>query len=157
MDQHSPNSKFEVKELKITYDPIETKWTKMTPKSLRKKITQIQEYTKTDPKKAINEIAKIYLRHRELPVLNNYLCLSYEAIGNLESVERLQLEITRHFQDIYLQKQITLPFAYIKENLIKSKKYLNIKSDLQSLYPEREVFSFHRVSCFPEYLGHILL
>ncbi|MCI5140084.1 MAG: hypothetical protein D3922_17125, partial [Candidatus Electrothrix sp. AR1] len=51
MEQHSPNRKLEVKELKITYDPIETKWIKMKPKLLRKKVTQIQEYTKSDPQK----------------------------------------------------------------------------------------------------------
>jgi hypothetical protein len=77
MKPDSPQSKLEVKELKITYEGIETEWTRMTPKSLRKKVQQIHGYTQTDPKRAIQEIAKIYLRHQELPILNNYLTLSF--------------------------------------------------------------------------------
>jgi len=68
------------KEINITYDGIETKWTKMTPRVLRRRVEQIYEYLPTDPQRAINEILTIYLKHKELPVLNSYLCQAYGAI-----------------------------------------------------------------------------
>jgi hypothetical protein len=142
MKKHSPNGKLEVKELKITYDPIETKWTKMTPKSLRKKITQIQEYTKTDPKKAIQEISKIYLRHRELPVLNNYLSLSYEALGDAENVDKITIKTYKSFPRYLFAKTNYAHICLRKGEMDKFEEIFEYKSDLQSLYPERNVFHY---------------
>jgi hypothetical protein len=142
MEQHSPQRKLEVKELKITYDPIETKWTKMTPKSLRKKVTQIHEYTQSNPKRAINEIATIYLRHKELPVLNNYLCLSYEAIGDLESVEKITIRNYTSFPRYIFAKTNYASICLHKGELDKIKEIFEYKSDLQSLYPKRKIFHF---------------
>ncbi|MCI5122274.1 MAG: hypothetical protein D3908_14020, partial [Candidatus Electrothrix sp. AUS4] len=142
IDQHSPQGKLEVKELKITYEAIETKWTRMTPKSLKKRVTQIHEYTKSDPKRAINEIAKIYLRHRELPVLNNYLCLSYEAIGDIESVEKITVRNYRSFPRYLFAKTNYAAICLRKGELDKIKEIFEYKSDLQSLYPERNVFHY---------------
>ncbi len=142
MKQHSPKRKLEVKELMITYDPIETKWTKMTPKSLRKKITQLHEYTQSDPKRAINEIAKIYLRQKELPVLNNYLCLSYEAIGDLESVEAITTRNYKSFPRYLFAKTNYASICLRKGELDKIKEIFEYKSDLQSLYPKRKIFHF---------------
>ncbi len=148
MKQPLPNSKLEVKELKITYDPIETKWTKMAPKSLRKKIIQIHEYTQSDPKRAINEIAKIYLRQKELPVLNNYLCLSYEAIGDLESVEKITVRNYTSFPRYIFAKTNYASICLHKGEVDKIKEIFEYKSDLQSLYPKRKVFHFTEFLAF---------
>lgn len=148
MKQHSPKSKFEVKEIKITYDPIETKWTKMTPKSLRKKVTQIHEYTQTDPQRAIQEISKIYLRHKELPVLNNYLCLSYEAIGDIESVEKITFTNYMSFPRYIFAKTNYASICLRKGEVDKIKDLFEYKSDLQSLYPERKIFHFTEFLAF---------
>ena len=148
MKPDSPQGKLEVKELKITYEGIETKWTRMTPKSLRKKVTQIHEYTKSDPKRAIQEISKIYLRHQELPILNNYLCLSYEAIGDLESVEKIAVKNYKSFPRYLLAKTNYASICLRKGELDKIKEIFEHKSDLQSLYPERKVFHYTEFLAF---------
>jgi len=148
MKQHSPQKKLEVKELKITYDPIETKWTRMTPKSLRKKVTQIHEYTQTDPKRAIQEIAKIYLRHKELPVLNNYLSLSYQAIGDTENVDKITVKTYKSFPRYLFAKTNYAHTCLRKGEMDKFEEIFEYKSDLQSLYPERKVFHYTEFLAF---------
>jgi hypothetical protein len=148
MKQHSPQKKLEVKELKITYEGIETKWTKMTPKSLRKKVTQIQEYTQSDPQKAIQEISKIYLRHRELPILNNYLNLSYQAIGDTENVDKITVKTYKSFPRYLFAKTNYAHTCLRKGEMDKFEEIFEYKSDLQALYPEREVFHYAEFLAF---------
>jgi len=148
MKQHSPQSKLEAKKLKITYEGIETKWTKMTPKSLRKKVTQIQEYTQSDPQKAIQEISKIYLRHRELPILNNYLNLSYQAIGDTENVDKITVKTYKSFPRYLFAKTNYAHTCLRKGEMDKFEEIFEYKSDLQSLYPERKVFHYTEFLAF---------
>ena len=148
MKQHSPQRKLEVKELKITYEGIETKWTKMTPKSLRKKVTQIQEYTQSDPQKAIQEITKIYLRHRELPILNNYLNLSYQAIGDIENVDKITVKTYKSFPRYLFAKTNYAHTCLRKGEMDKFEEIFEYKSDLQALYPEREFFHYTEFLAF---------
>ncbi|WPD24445.1 MAG: hypothetical protein SD837_07740 [Candidatus Electrothrix scaldis] len=142
MKPDSPQGKLEVKELKITYEGIETKWTRMTPKSLRKKVEQIRELAKNNPQRAIQEISKIYLRHQELPILNNYLCLSYQAIGDAENVDKITVKTYRSFPRYLFAKTNYAHTCLRKGEVDKFEEIFEHKSDLQSLYPERKVFHY---------------
>ncbi|WP_446008127.1 tetratricopeptide repeat protein [Candidatus Electrothrix sp.] len=148
MKPDSHQGKLEVKTLNITYEGIETKWTKMTPKSLRKKVTQIYEYTQTDPKRAIQEISKIYLRHQELPILNNYLTLSYQEIGDTEHADKITVKTYRSFPGYLFAKTNYAHICLRKGELDKIKEIFEHKSDLQSLYPERKVFHYTEFLAF---------
>jgi tetratricopeptide (TPR) repeat protein len=136
------------KEINITYDGIETKWTKMTPRVLRRRVEQIYEYLPTDPQRAINEILTIYLKHKELPVLNSYLCQAYGAIGDLDKAEKMIAKNYKSFPRYLFAKTNYAHLCLSRGNIEQINEIFEWKSDLQSLYPRRKVFHYTEYLAF---------
>ncbi|MCI5188491.1 MAG: hypothetical protein D3905_01590 [Candidatus Electrothrix sp. AS4_5] len=147
-DVYLPQSLVDVDKINITYEGIETKWTKMTPRSLRKKVDQIREYTQSDPQRAIQEISIIYLKHTELPVLNSYLSLSYQALGDFERAEKIILKNYMSFPRYLFAKTNYAHSCLRQGNLDQIKEIFEHTSGLQSLYPRRKVFHFTEFLAF---------
>ena len=143
-----PKSIVDVDRINITYEGIETKWTKMIPRSLRKKVEQILEYTQSDPQRAIKEISVIYLKHKELPVLNSYLSLSYKAIGDFERAEEIIVKNYMSFPRYIFAKTNYAHNCLRQGDLDKIKEIFEYTSGLQSLYPKRKVFHFTEFLAF---------
>lgn len=143
-----PKNIIDVDRINITYEGIETKWIKMMPKSLRKKVEQILEYTQSDPQRAIREISIIYLKHKESPVLNSYLCLSYKAIGDFKRAEEILVKNYMSFPRHIFAKTNYAHNCLRRGDLDKIKEIFEYKSGLQSLYPKRKVFHFTEFLAF---------
>ncbi|MDH4319241.1 MAG: hypothetical protein OEV64_12680 [Desulfobulbaceae bacterium] len=89
MYKYQPSRSLEIKSIDITFDTVETKWSRKTPRSIRNKVEEIHCFAKDDPKRAIHEILKVNKKHKNIPVLNNYLCSCYLAINDIDNAKKI--------------------------------------------------------------------
>jgi hypothetical protein len=143
-----PANIFDLQSVNITDDAIKTKWSKMTPLSIKDKVHEIHNYLYTEPDKAINEILKIKKIYGEIPILNNYLCSCYIAIDDFKSAKTIASKNYQLFPR-YLFAKTNHAQLLLQEG--KTDKIPNIfegKYHLQSLYPKRKLFHFTEFLAF---------
>jgi len=141
---------FDLKEINITYDSIETKWSKMTPTAVKDEVNKIYSYIRNDPQKAINEIKKLNKIYKDIPVLNNFLCSCYEAIGDYENAEKIAIRNYNLFPKYLFAKTNYAQICLKNGKTDKIKKIFEGKFDLNSIYPSRKEF---HISEFLSFMG----
>ncbi len=61
MTNRLPVNIFDLKTINIIYDPIETKWSKMTPFSIKDQVDEIDEDIRADPECFISKIQIVFI------------------------------------------------------------------------------------------------
>lgn len=150
MKNRLPENIFDLKAINITEDGIETKWSKMTPPAILDKVDKIHDYLRNDPKLAIDEIKKLNKNYKDIPVLNNFLCSSYEAIGDFENSRKIAIRNYNLFPRYLFAKTNYAQICLKKGETNKIEKIFEGKFDLKSLYPKRQEF---HISEFLSFMG----
>lgn len=150
MNNEFPSKPLEIKSIDITFGTIDTKWSRMTPHSIRNKVEEIYRLTQNNPKHAIAEILQVNKKYKNIPVLNNFLCSCYIAINDLENAKKVARNNYKLFPK-YLFARTSYAQVCLKTNeLDKIPDFFDQKHDLKSLYPERKVF---HISEFLSFMG----
>jgi len=137
---HSQDIYMDIKTINITYDAIDSEWTRMTPPAIKNKIDEIYAYLKTDPSRAIKNLLKIKKQYGDIPIVNNYLFISYMSAGYLENAEKIAKRNYKLFPRYLFAKINYANICLIKEDMREVQKILEWQPDLTALYPERKQF-----------------
>ena len=140
----------DIQEINITFDPIETKWSKMTPSAIKDDVNEIYAQLANDPQWAINKIEKLNKKYKNIPILNNYLYVCHEAMGNYESAEKTAIKNYNLFPRYLFAKTNYAHICLKKGETDKIKNIFEGKDDLNSLYPNRKKF---HISEFLSFMG----
>ena len=141
---------FDIRTINISYDAIETEWSKMTPFAIKDKVDKIHDYIRIDPKRAISEIQELNKKYKDIPILSNFLCSCYIAIDDYENAEKVAIRNYKLFPSYLFAKTNYAQLCLNKGETNKIKKIFEGKSDLKSLYPKRKVF---HISEFLSFMG----
>ncbi len=143
-----PSNIFDLQAVNITDDAIKTKWSEMTPLSIKDKVHEIHDYLHSEPDKAIKEILKIKQNYSEIPILNNYLCSCYIAIDDLKNAKAIASKNYKLFPKYLFAKTNHAQLLLQEGKTDEIPKIFERKYHLQSLYPKRKLFHYTEFLAF---------
>jgi tetratricopeptide (TPR) repeat protein len=124
----------------ITQEPLENKYTKMTPNEVREKVEDFQAMLVRKPKDLIPLLLDCMEKYPNVPLLYNYLTVAYGRIGDREKAESTALEnLTKH-PDYLFAKLSYAEICLANGEASKVPSIFNNKLDLKLLYPKRSKF-----------------
>ena len=122
----------------------------MTPPAIKNDVDEIYAHIRNDPQWAINKIEKLNKKHKNIPVLNNFLCSCYEAIGDYENAEKIAILNYNLFPKYLFAKTNYAQICLKNGKTNKIKRIFEGEIDLNSLYPNRKEF---HISEFLSFMG----
>ena len=99
-------------EYEITPEPIETSFTKKTPKKLQIQLDEIYPILHKNPPAVIGTLNRLLAQYPNVPILRNLLSFAYSATGQMDEAEIMANENYNLFPD-YLFAKTNLAQIYI--------------------------------------------
>ena len=132
----------------ITYDAIEDRSLKKLPSDVRDEIEHIYYMMSSKPEEAIPMLKDLIQAYPNLPIVYNYLCSAYLAIGDRENSEAVALENYERHPNYLFAKTNYARICLDKGDLDQIPIIFNNKFDLKALYPHRSRFHISEFVAF---------
>lgn len=142
------NGKLAFSAYEITYDAIEDRSLKKLPSDVRDEIERIYYMMSSKPEEAIPMLKDLMQAYPNLPIVYNYLCSAYLAIGDRENSEAVALENYERHPNYLFAKTNYARICLDKGDLERIPAIFNNKFDLKRLYPRRSRFHISEFVAF---------
>lgn len=145
MENRSP---LQIINYEITYDKLDSKFTKKLPGEVNDQLPYVSSVIYTDPKNAIEILEKLKDKYGPLPILYNYLSTAYMSDGNTDIARKYIFENYYKNPDYFFAKTNYADLCLRDGNFKEIPKIFNQKFELKILYPQRKKFHISEVSSF---------
>lgn len=140
-------------EYEITSEPIRDRQYKRLPGQVKDAIEQLYQTAQRHPRRAIPELVDLLKKYPNLPMLYNYLSVSYAKTGQREKAEEVVRENYRRNPDYLFARLNYAELCRAQGEYEKIAEIFEYKFDLKLLYPNRKRFHFSEVTNFMGLMG----
>jgi tetratricopeptide (TPR) repeat protein len=144
----------ELSDFEISYEPIETEFSKQIPDHLSEEVGVLNELLTTAPQTALKKIEKVLRAYPDLAIVRNYQVNAYLRLGEKEKAARLAEENYEKFPE-YLFSRINYAMMFLeKGETNRIPAIFDYQFDLTRIYPKRRIF---HISEYLSFMGVISL
>ncbi len=130
----------DVSDFEISYEPIETEFTKQIPAHLEEEVGELVELVTTDPRTALKKIEKMLREYPNLAIARNYQVNAYHRLGETEKAARLAEENYEKFPEYLFAKTSYAMMCMEKGETNRVPAVFDYQFDLTRIYPKRRIF-----------------
>ncbi len=136
----------------ISFEPIENEWSRQIPDEVNQQIPELHQLSQVNPKEAIDRLQTLKEKYPNVPILYNYLGMSYSKI-NPEKAKEIAYENYKNNPRYLFAKLNYAENCLRDENIDRIPEIFEEKYDLKLLYPNRDTFHYSEAAGFFGVLG----
>jgi tetratricopeptide (TPR) repeat protein len=140
-------------EYEITSEPISAGFYESLPENVKNAVERLYRECEEEPDEAIHELLVWLEKYPNLPVLYNYLGVSYGRTGQREKAQEIIEENYRRNPDYLFARLNYAQSCLNKQDYGKIPEIFDHKFDLKLLYPKRNKFHISEVAHFMGIVG----